>query len=428
MSIKLVIADVDGTLVTTDKTLTPATIAAVDRLRAVGVAFTITSGRPPRGMAKLIGPLRLTAPVAAFNGGVYVEADLTTVLAKRTIPSGVARAAVDDLQASGLDVWLYDCHHWYITRPEGPRVAREMSNVGFSPTVIRDVHDVLDGAIKIVGVSEDQDVLARGEAALAQQLGGQATAARSSSAYIDVTHPDANKGMVIREAARLMHVPIEDIATLGDMPTDVPMLEAAGMGIAMGNASDDVKRVARHVTRSNEEDGFAHAVDEFILGEPPIAQTPLGLPPRSRACLFSLDGVLTQRQHDHLEIDGGSLRYVLAARGAGLRTAVVSPGAAGRETLASAGVADLFDAFVDGPSAAARAVGVDVEDAVLFDGAPDGIDAGRRAHLGYVVGVDRLGRGAELRRHGADVVVSDLAALFAPGVLSDDQRIGAEGV
>jgi Cof subfamily protein (haloacid dehalogenase superfamily) len=428
MSIKLVIADVDGTLVTKDKTLTPATCAAVDRLRAAGIAFTITSGRPPRGMAKLIEPLRLTAPVAAFNGGVYVKADLTTVLAQHAIPTAVARAAVDDLQRSGLDVWLYDCVHWYVTRPGGPRVAREMSNVGFSPTVIRDVHDVLDGAIKIVGVSEDEDLLARGEAALAERLGAQATAARSSFAYIDVTHPDANKGMVIREAAGLLHVPLEDVAAIGDMPNDMPMLEAAGMGIAMGNASDEVRHVARHVTRTNEEDGFAHAVDSFILGEPPIVRTPLGLPPRVRACLFSLDGVLTQPRHGHVEIDGDSLRYVLAARGAGLRTAVVSTGGRGRETLASAGVDDLFDAFVDGPSAAARAVGVDVEDAALFDGAPDGIDAGRLAHLGYVVGLDRQSRGAELRRHGADVVVSDLAALFAPGVLSDGQRIGVEGV
>jgi len=90
MNIKLLIADVDGTLVTKSKTLTPGTCAAVDRLRAAGILFTITSGRPPRGMAKLIEPLKLTAPVAAFNGGMYVKSDLKTVLAQHTIPSAVA--------------------------------------------------------------------------------------------------------------------------------------------------------------------------------------------------------------------------------------------------------------------------------------------------------------------------------------------------
>jgi beta-phosphoglucomutase-like phosphatase (HAD superfamily) len=90
--------------------------------------------------------------------------------------------------------------------------------------------------------------------------------------------------------------------------------------------------------------------------------------------------------------------------------------------LFDAAIETAFDAGTDGDSgrlfelyvAAARAVGVDTEDAVLFDDGPAGIDAGRHGHLGYVVGVDRLGRAAELRQHGADVVVSDLAALLAP--------------
>jgi HAD superfamily hydrolase (TIGR01509 family) len=119
-------------------------------------------------------------------------------------------------------------------------------------------------------------------------------AARSQPYYLDVTHPEANKGMVVREAARLMRIPLEQIATIGDMPNDLPMLDIAGLSIAMGNASVEVQRIARHVTTSNEEEGFANAVDDFILGEPPLARTPLGLPPRARACLFGLEGVLTQ--------------------------------------------------------------------------------------------------------------------------------------
>ena len=74
----------------------------------------------------------------------------------------------------------------------------------------------------------------------------------------------------------------DQIATIGDMPNDVPMLSVAGHSIAMGNASPEVQRVARHVTSSNEEEGFAEAVESFILGEPPIARTRLGLPPRAR--------------------------------------------------------------------------------------------------------------------------------------------------
>jgi Cof subfamily protein (haloacid dehalogenase superfamily) len=508
VNIKLLIADVDGTLVTKNKMLTPRTCEAVDKLRAAGVMFTITSGRPPRGMAKLIEPLKLTAPVAAFNGGMYVKSDLTTVLVQHTIPREVARAAVDFLRQAGLDVWVYQGDDWFITNPTGPRVARETNNVGFEPTVIANIYSVLDAPIKIVGVSEDRDLLARAETELTARLGTDAAAARSASAYVDVTHPEANKGMVVREAARLLNLPLEQIATIGDQVNDVPMLSIAGMGIAMGNASDEVKVVARHITRSNEEDGFAHAVESYILGEPPVVRTPLGLPPRARACLFGLEGVLTQAarihaeawkrlfdhyllqraraasepfipfdpvheyathfhggmpadevrsflvargielppatvralverkgeilvdllQHERVETYEGSLRYVQAVRDGGLRTAVVSASKHGQETLASAGIANLFDACIESTSdaamegdgerlsdvylAAARAVGVDREDAVVFDDGPAGIDAGRFGHLGYVVGVDRLGRAAELRRHGADVVVQDLAALL----------------
>jgi Cof subfamily protein (haloacid dehalogenase superfamily) len=508
--IKLLIADVDGTLVAPDKSLTPRTIEAVARLGAAGVQFTITSGRPPRGMAKLVEPLNLTAPLAAFNGGVYVMPDLTTVIARRTIPPAAARDAVDYLLAQGLDVWVYRGDDWFLRDPSAYRVDRESSTVGFRPTVIADLHSVLDAAVKITGASADHPLVARCELELAERLGADASASRSQPHYVDVTHPEANKGMVARETARLLKISLDEVATMGDMPNDLPMLTIAGMGIAMANASPEVQRLARHVTRSNADDGFAHAVDAFILGEPPLARTPLGLPPRARACLFGLDGVLAQEAHhhaeawkhlfdaylrdharvtgtpfvpfdafrdydkhfdrkpplagvrsfldsrgielpeaveralaarkgkifaerlarEHLETFEGSQRYVRAARAAGLKTAVVSRSRYCRESLLSAGIADLFDARIDGDVASARhlqglpapdtylaaadAVGVDPEDAVVFHDEVPGVEAAIAGHFGYVVAVDRLGRAQELRRHGADVVVPDLASLLEP--------------
>ncbi len=294
MMIKVLIADVDGTLVTRDKTLTPRTCEAVERLRAAGIAFTITSGRPPRGMAKLIAPLKLTAPIAAFNGGMYVKPDLTTVLAQRTINPTAAKRAVDHLLQAGLDVWVYRGTEWYIRTPGAFRVDRESMTVGFEPVVTEDLYAVLDAAIKIVGISQDLALVERCEAELSASLGVEASAARSQPYYLDITHPEANKGMVVREAARLLKIPVDQVATIGDMANDLPMLRIASLSIAMGNASPDVQRVTRHVTRSNEEDGFACAVESFILGAPPIARTNLGLPPRVRACLFGLDGLLTR--------------------------------------------------------------------------------------------------------------------------------------
>jgi Cof subfamily protein (haloacid dehalogenase superfamily) len=422
MSIKLLIADVDGTLVTQSKALTARTCDAVARLRAAGVDFTITSGRPPRGMAMLVEPLGLTAPVAAFNGGVYIKPDLKTVLVQRTIPATVARRTIDYFLRAGLDVWVYRGTDWFIRNAEAPRVAREIANVQFDPVVIEDVHAVLEGAVKIVGVTMDGALMARAEAEIGAQLGKEAAAARSHPAYLDVTHPEANKGMVVREAARLLGLALDEIATIGDMPNDISMLSIAGHGIAMANAGADVQRVARHVTSSNEQEGFAHAVDTFILGQPPLARTALGLPPRARACLFGLAELLVQtarRDEGRVEACAGAVRYVQAARAAGLRTAVVIDVAGGQAILRDAGLADLFDEEIDATAetsvlasylAAAETLELAPEEIAVFakDGA--GMEAGRAGHFCYLVRVDRPGRGGA--PIGADVVVPDLATLL----------------
>jgi hydroxymethylpyrimidine pyrophosphatase-like HAD family hydrolase len=90
-------------------------------------------------------------------------------------------------------------------------------------------------------------------------------AARSQPYYLDVTHPDANKGAVAQYLARTYSIPTDSIATIGDMPNDVLMFAHSGLSIAMGNASLEVQRAARRVTTSNADEGFAAAVERFIL-------------------------------------------------------------------------------------------------------------------------------------------------------------------
>jgi Cof subfamily protein (haloacid dehalogenase superfamily) len=264
--IKLFIADVDGTLVTRDKALTPRACGAVKALREEGIAFAITSGRPPRGMAMLIEPLALTTPVAAFNGGVLVEPDLVTVIEQRPVPEPASFETVEILLGEGLDVWVYRDSDWYVRRLDAPHVARERATLKFEPTVAADLRSVVAGAVKIVGVSDDHERVARCENDLRKRFMGQVSAARSQPYYLDVTHPDANKGAVVRDLSKRLGIPAAQIATIGDMPSDVLMFGLGGVSIAMGNASPDVQRTARYVTSSNDDEGFANAVDRFVRG------------------------------------------------------------------------------------------------------------------------------------------------------------------
>ncbi len=264
--IDLLIADVDGTLVTPAKVLTARTLDAVRQLDRAGVAFCITSGRPPRGMKMLVEPLRITTPIAAFNGGMFVDAELASI-ASLSLPAEVAAQVVRLLEGHGLDVWVYRGSDWFVRDPELPRVRHERGTVQFAPTVVTTFDGVVDGAVKIVGTSEDYAAVTRCEADARARLGNHVAASRSQLYYLDVTHPDANKGNVVRRLSRLLGVPMDRIAAIGDMPNDVLMFALSGLGIAMGNATPDVQRAARRVTTSNEEEGFANAVSRYILGE-----------------------------------------------------------------------------------------------------------------------------------------------------------------
>jgi Cof subfamily protein (haloacid dehalogenase superfamily) len=262
--IAAVLADVDGTLVNKAKVVTPRAIEAIERLHELGVLFAITSGRPPRGMRMLVHPLEMRGPMAAFNGGIIVMPDMT-VVDERTIPADVAPTVIDEIRAHGLYPWIYSGAEWYVTDPLAPHAARESSTVQFQPTVVSSYDDLLGRVVKIVGVSDDHGLVAQCETALQQQFGGHASAARSQPYYLDVTHPTANKGVVVERMSEFYQIPLGQIATLGDQLNDVLMFQRSGVSIAMGNANTEVQRAATYVTASNADEGFAKAIEEFIL-------------------------------------------------------------------------------------------------------------------------------------------------------------------
>lgn len=263
-TVRLVIADVDGTLVTQEKLLTARAIAAVRDLQDAGVAFGITSGRPPLGMKMLVDPLRLTEPIAAFNGGVLVRPDFT-VIAQNFLAADIASKVIATIGSHGLQVWVYTDHDWLVRDAKAPHVAREQWTVKFDPEVVSDFTSHLNRVAKIVGVSDDFAAVADCEAAVQQDCGNHASAARSQPYYLDVTHPNANKGQVVDTLAQLLAIPPSQIATIGDMPNDVLMFRKSGTSIAMGNASAEVQAQAKYVTASNEDEGFAKAMETFVL-------------------------------------------------------------------------------------------------------------------------------------------------------------------
>jgi Cof subfamily protein (haloacid dehalogenase superfamily) len=262
--VRLLIADVDGTLVDQRKQLTQRSIDVVKKLSDAGILFTVTSGRPPRGMLMLVQPLGIKIPIAGFNGGAFVNPDMSP-LERHEIDRAASKPVFDTVLAHNLDAWVYCDQGWYLRDPKAPHVDREQQTVQFPPTVVTSLIPELDRAVKIVGVSDDLAAVERAETDIRRDFGKVVSAGRSQPYYLDVTHPDANKGFVVRRLSEMLKIPIEQIATIGDMPTDVLMFNVSGVSIAMGNASPQVKAQAKFVTAGNDAEGFALAVEKFIL-------------------------------------------------------------------------------------------------------------------------------------------------------------------
>jgi Cof subfamily protein (haloacid dehalogenase superfamily) len=188
------------------------------------------------------------------------------VISRHLIAPDVAKAAVAAIEKAGADPWVFSGDDWCVRNRDHPRVALEQRTVGFAPKVVDDFSAVIGSAAKIVAVSNDSSRLTRLQDEVRGTLSHGANIARSQSYYLDFTHPLANKGHAMQELAKLIGVPPLQVAVLGDGENDVAMFDKAGLSIAMGNGLAEVQQAAHFVTGRNDEDGFAAAIDWFVLG------------------------------------------------------------------------------------------------------------------------------------------------------------------
>jgi Cof subfamily protein (haloacid dehalogenase superfamily) len=211
----------------------------------------------------LVRELKVREPFACFNGALFVSPD-ESVLRKLTMSPADAQRVADDILRHNFDLWVWTDTDWYVSNPSGPHVSHHEQQMGrkATPLTTRDLSQF--DVLKLVGVSDDHQALASAEQEVSA-LSASISATRSSPYYLDVTDRKANKGEVIVTLSQMLNVPLDQIATIGDMSTDALMFHKSGTSIAMGNALDDVKAQATYVTRSNEEDGFAYAMDHFVL-------------------------------------------------------------------------------------------------------------------------------------------------------------------
>src|SRR5258708_6241480 len=214
-------------------------------------------------MRFLTEPLQIALPIGPFNGSSMVDPRLNPI-EQHLIPAPAAERCIAVLNQFGVDVWLFTNEKWLTRNPDGPYVPHEKLAIRADPTIVEDFRPYLAAACKIVGSCADPVLLQACEAAMREAVGAQATAVRSQSYYLDVTPPGRDKGTFVQAIARRLGISTDAVATIGDMQNDLAMFRNSGLSIAMGNATDDVKKQATLVTATNENEGVAGAIDMIL--------------------------------------------------------------------------------------------------------------------------------------------------------------------
>lgn len=262
--LRLVVSDVDGTLLNPHKELTKAAIAAVHRLQEAGIQFALVSSRPTRGVKWLIDALGVQAVCAGFNGGLIVNSDLS-VIEEHDLPESSVPRLEEIVRRHNLDLWVYTRDRWFVPNLNAYHVQRNAQTVRFQPEVFPGIDHLSSVKIvKLVGTSENFDAVEDCERSVRAQFGNSLSVTRSQVQYVDITHPRANKGAALEALATALNIPLEQTATIGDADNDIQMFHKSGLSIAMGQSMPEVRRAALQTTLSNSDDGFALAIETLL--------------------------------------------------------------------------------------------------------------------------------------------------------------------
>ncbi|CRH90641.1 Putative hydrolase M6_Spy0533 [Chlamydia trachomatis] len=268
MSIKLVAVDIDGTLLNSKKEITPEVFAAVQDAKAAGVKIVITTGRPISGVHHLLDQLHLTEPddyVISFNGGLVQDTATGEDVLKETL-------SYDDY----LDLELLARHlqvPMHVSTKQGMFTANR--NIGKytvyeamlvnSPVFYRTPEEMADKEIIKMMMVDEPDILDAVIEQIPAAYFERFNIAKSAPFYLEISPKTASKGKAIIGLAEKLGLTLDQTMGIGDEENDRSMLEVVGNPVVMENGNPELKKIAKYITKSNDESGVAHAIREWVL-------------------------------------------------------------------------------------------------------------------------------------------------------------------
>lgn len=267
---KVLVLDLDGTLTNSEKKITPETKAALMRMQQQGHTVVLASGRPTAGIMPVARELKLAENegyILSFNGGMILDCKSGDILYQKTLPAEVVPELFELAQKLGIGLLSYE-DDTIITGPHYDRYIDLEKRINRLPVrQIENVGEYIDFPVnKCLGTSEPE-VAVRAEQEYERMFGKTLCISRSEPFFIEITPLGVDKAASLARFCQITGHQREDLIACGDGFNDVSMIQYAGLGVAMENAQEEVKQAADYITSSNDEDGVARVIYEFILNQ-----------------------------------------------------------------------------------------------------------------------------------------------------------------
>ena len=279
MKYKLLVLDVDGTLVNSKKELSPQTLTTLLKTEHAGIRLVLASGRSPYGLRHLVEKLEMKkwgGYILPYNGAQIIDAKSDEVLFEKRIDPVMFPYLEKKAQKNGFAIFTYHRNQLITTDPENEHIRNEALLNGMEIVAVEDLSAAVNfSPNKCVLVSDDESALIALKEQWRKRLAGVLDVYRSEVFFLEVVPKFVDKGNTLGVLIEKLGISTEEVMAIGDGRRDFSMLQLAGLGIAMGNAQDSIKACADYITESNDQDGVAIAVQKFIIA----AVTPANIPP-----------------------------------------------------------------------------------------------------------------------------------------------------
>ena len=260
MKYRLVAMDLDGTLTDDRKQITKETLECLKDVQSHGVRLVLASARPSPGLlaeSRLLEMPEHEGILMSYNGGRIVEAKTGNVLYETSMNLEMARRVLRKLEEYPVTVILDDGRQFYVTDPAGYKVEYECQNNHMTCTKVENLADFISFPPVKFLMSVQPDNLKTVQEQIAHWLPKELVIVQTADFYLEIIPAVINKGEGLRQICRITGIPVSETVAFGDSENDIPLLRAAGIGVAMGNAAPEVKASADRVTGTNNEDGIA---------------------------------------------------------------------------------------------------------------------------------------------------------------------------